>query len=345
MDFAETLLSWYDTHKRDLPWRETKDAYRIWISEIILQQTRVEQGWDYYLRFIDRFPDAKNLAQADEDEVLRLWQGLGYYSRARNLHTAAKTVAKQGSFPTTYEEVRALKGVGDYTAAAICSIAYNMPVAVLDGNVFRVLARYFHVELPINSTKGRKYFAKLAQELLPEAQAGTYNQAIMDFGALQCVPARPNCEQCPLRDSCSAFHQGDVSHFPVKERRLTVKDRYMVYVFLHQNGKTLMHQRIGSDIWRGLYEPLLIEFEQKPTDSDILTHSVLQSIDTSLVLHERVGILKHKLTHRTLYIRAFDAEVSQHANIPSGYQWVDAREMLQLPLPRAIELLLEKSMP
>ena len=344
MDFAETLLSWYDTHKRDLPWRETKDAYRIWISEIILQQTRVEQGWDYYLRFIDRFPDAKTLAQADEDEVLRLWQGLGYYSRARNLHTAAKTVAKRDSFPTTYEEVRALKGVGDYTAAAICSIAYNMPVAVLDGNVFRVLARYFHVELPINSVKGRKYFAKLAQELLPEAQAGTYNQAIMDFGALQCVPARPNCEQCPLRDSCAAFHQGDVSHFPVKERRLTVKDRYMVYVFLHQNGKTLMHQRTGSDIWRGLYEPLLIEFEQKPTDAEILNHGVLQNIDNSLVLRERVGELKHKLTHRTLHIRAFDAEVSQHAKIPSGYQWVDAREMSQLPLPRAIELLLEKSM-
>ena len=342
MDFSDTLLLWYDSHRRDLPWRRTCDPYRIWISEIILQQTRVEQGWDYYLRFVERFPTVEALAQAHEDEVLRLWQGLGYYSRARNLHAAAKTVAKRGSFPTAYEDVRALKGVGDYTAAAVCSIAYNQPVAVLDGNVFRVLARYFHIDVPINSTQGKHYFAKLAQELLPARQAGRYNQAIMDFGALQCVPARPDCEQCPLKDSCVSFEKGEVSNYPVKEHRMTVKERYLVYCFLHQNGKVLMHRRTGRDIWRGLYEPLLLEFPKKPQDADIFSHAVLQSIDSGMTLCERVGVMKHKLTHRTLLLRAFEAQVGKNAVIPEGCFWADAAQIESLPLPRAVEVLFEQ---
>ena len=222
--FAGKLIGWYGVNKRDLPWRGTKDPYRIWISEIILQQTRVAQGYDYFMRFIRRFPDVRSLAEADEDEVMRYWQGLGYYSRARNLHEAARSM--KGVFPDTYAGVRALKGVGDYTAAAICSIAYDMPYAVVDGNVYRVLARYFDMDVPIDSTEGKKAFAALAQELMDKQHAGTYNQAIMDFGALQCVPQAPDCPSCPLADTCQAYARGRVAVLPVKQHKPKVSDRY-----------------------------------------------------------------------------------------------------------------------
>ena len=202
--FAEKLITWYEVNQRNLPWRETKDPYKIWISEIILQQTRVAQGYDYYCRFIQRFPDVFSLAEADEDEVMKYWQGLGYYSRARNLHAAARSIAGMGKFPETYEEVRKLKGVGDYTAAAICSFAYDLPCAVVDGNVYRVLSRWMGIDEPIDSTKGKKLFAGLADELLDKKRPALYNQAIMDFGAIQCVPSSPSCLFCPLNDSCVA---------------------------------------------------------------------------------------------------------------------------------------------
>ena len=221
-NFAPTLLSWFRDNGRDLPWRQTRDPYAIWLSEIILQQTRIEQGLPYWQRFIERWPTVEALAAATEDEVLREWQGLGYYSRARNLHTAARQIVALGVFPTTIEGIKSLKGVGDYTAAAIGSIAFDLPVAVVDGNVYRVLSRHFGISTPINSTEGKREFAALAQSLLPAQQASSFNQAMMDFGALQCTPSKPLCLQCPLQDSCVAFLEGCVAELPVKLKTLKV---------------------------------------------------------------------------------------------------------------------------
>ena len=215
--FAALLLAWYNENRRDLPWRGVGDPYKIWVSEIILQQTRVSQGHDYFLRFMERFPRVEDLAAASEDEVLKCWQGLGYYSRARNMHAAARQVVEGGGFPQTYEGIRRLKGVGDYTAAAIASFAFGLRHAVVDGNVYRVLARYFGVDSPIDTGQGKKYFARLAEELLPEDKyVADYNQAVMDFGAMQCVPKGPKCGQCPLCESCLAFRDGKVQDLPVK---------------------------------------------------------------------------------------------------------------------------------
>ena len=219
--FASALLRWYAQNGRDLPWRHTTDPYPIWLSEVILQQTRIEQGRDYWHRFMEQYPTVEHLADASEDEVLRLWQGLGYYSRARNLHTAAKQIKELGSFPTTLHGIKMLKGVGDYTAAAIASFAFGEAAAVVDGNVYRVLSRHFGIGTPINSTEGKKEFAALAQELLPESQAAAYNQAIMDFGATQCTPKSPACDRCPIADTCQALHTHAVDTLPVKLKKLT----------------------------------------------------------------------------------------------------------------------------
>ena len=232
-NFAYKLLAWYHENRRILPWRDTHDPYIIWISEIILQQTRVVQGYDYFLRFMNRFPDVDALAAASEDEVLKCWQGLGYYSRARNLHAAARQIVEWGGFPERYENIRQLKGVGDYTAAAIASFAFGLPHAVVDGNVYRVLSRYYGIEEPIDTGHGKKYFAAMAQELLPEGrEAADYNQAVMDFGAMQCVPKSPKCEDCPLVDGCAAFRDKKIQELPVKSRALTVTERYLHYMYI-----------------------------------------------------------------------------------------------------------------
>ena len=220
--FAGRLLKWFDENGRPLPWRETRDPYQIWLSEIILQQTRIEQGRPYWERFVSRWPRVEMLANASEDEVLRMWQGLGYYSRARNLHTAARQIVERGSFPKTLEEIRQLKGVGDYTAAAIASIAFDEPVAVVDGNVYRVLARHFAIDTPIDTTDGKKVFTQLANQLLPPRQASAFNQAMMDFGAVQCMPQSPQCQLCPMADSCMALADGLVQSLPVKLKKLKV---------------------------------------------------------------------------------------------------------------------------
>ena len=251
-EFGRILLDWYERHGRDLPWRRTNDPYLVWISEIILQQTRVAQGLDYFLRFVGRFPDLPSLATAGEDEVLKLWQGLGYYSRARNLHAAAKSMAD--GFPRTYEGVRALKGVGDYTAAAICSISYGLPYAVVDGNVYRVLSRWLGLELPVDSTAGKKEFARVAAELLDREHPGLYNQAIMDFGALQCVPVRPDCPACPLSASCAAYRDGRVAQLPVKQHKTIVSERFFTYIYVRMGAYTYIHKRRGDDIWKKLFD-------------------------------------------------------------------------------------------
>lgn len=301
---APILLEWYGREGRDLPWRRTCDPYRIWLSEVILQQTRVAQGMDYYLRFTQRWPEIGALAAATEDEVLKLWQGLGYYSRARNLHAAARTVAERfgGEFPKTYAEVRALPGVGDYTAAAVCSAAYDLPCAVLDGNVYRVLSRLFDVETPIDTTAGRKAFAELAQLQLDPAHPGLYNQAIMDFGALQCTPAQPRCGNCPLADLCLARAAGTLAERPVKQGRTKVSDRWFHYLHIVCGEKTLLMRREGRDIWQGLYEFPLIETDG-PADFMVLTAlpRFRELAGGAWHLVRSVEMPRHQLSHRTIH--------------------------------------------
>lgn len=302
---APILLEWYAREGRDLPWRQTRDAYRIWLSEVILQQTRVAQGMDYYRRFVDRFPDVGALAAASEDEVLKLWQGLGYYSRARNLHAAAREVVMHfgGEFPRTLDEVRSLPGVGDYTAAAVCSAAYDTPCAVVDGNVYRVLSRLFDLDIPIDTSAGKRAFAELAATQLDTHHPGTYNQAIMDFGALQCTPAQPRCEACPLADCCLARVVGTVAQRPVKRGKPPVRDRWFHYLHVTSGDQTLLRRREGRDIWQGLYELPLLETAQ-PTDFAELTHlPALRELlgDGGWHLVRSVTMPRHQLSHQTIH--------------------------------------------
>ena len=260
-DISAVLIEWYGRHFRPLPWRETSDPYLIWLSEVILQQTRVAQGLDYFRRFASRFPDVRSLAAATEDEVLKLWQGLGYYSRARSLHAAARRVAERfdGVFPTGYDDVRSLPGVGDYTASAVCSIAYGQPCAVVDGNVYRVLSRLTDADVPTDTAAGKRYYAERARSLLDESRPGLHNQAVMEFGALQCVPANPDCECCPLRDRCLSLARGTVADRPPKREKKAAVPRYFNYLHVRCAGSTLLAKRTGRDIWRNLYEFPLIE--------------------------------------------------------------------------------------
>lgn len=320
-DFASTLLKWFHDDGRDLPWRQTRDPYAIWLSEIILQQTQVKQGWAYWERFMKRWPKVEMLAAATEDEVLREWQGLGYYSRARNLHYAAKQIVDFGRFPDTLEGIKRLKGVGDYTAAAIGSFAFDLPAAVVDGNVYRVLSRHFGISTPINSSEGKKEFALLAQELLPISQASNYNQAIMDFGATQCTPSTPNCSNCPLQDSCVAFREGRVDVLPVKLKTLKVKERALTYVYVRFLGETAIHRRGEGDIWQGLYEPLLTE--QVPQGAVLLRQGV-----------------KHVLTHRILLADFWLWEPAERPVLPEGYFWIKEGELDNYGKPRLIENLI-----
>lgn len=322
MSFTTTILEWFKENGRALPWRETRDPYAIWLSEIILQQTRIEQGRPYWERFMKRWPTIEALANATEDEVLREWQGLGYYSRARNLHTAAKQVLVRGGFPTTIEGIKALKGVGDYTAAAIGSIAFDLPAAVVDGNVYRVLSRHYGITTPINTTEGKKEFTALAQSLLPLAQASAFNQAMMDFGATQCTPSSPNCPSCPLAESCVAFREGRIDILPVKQKTLKVKERQLTYIYIRCNGYTAIHRRPAGDIWQGLYEPWLTE--------DVPCGAVL--------LRQRV---KHVLTHRILYADFWLWETEERPQLPDDYFWIKEEEVGNYGVPRLIEILLE----
>lgn len=317
MSFALTLLEWFRENGRDLPWRQTHDPYAIWLSEIILQQTQVKQGWEYWERFMRRWPKVEDLAEATEDEVLREWQGLGYYSRARNLHFAAKQIVVLGHFPNTLEEIKQLKGVGDYTAAAIGSIAFGLPAAVVDGNVYRVLARHFGIDTPINTTEGKKTFAELAQSLLP-SESSSFNQSIMDFGAIQCTPQSPRCEECPLMESCIALREGRVDQLPVKLKTLKVRERHLIYIYIRCNGETAIHRRGAGDIWQGLYEPLLVE--EVPAGAVLLRQNV-----------------KHVLTHRVLYADFYLLEIGEKPSLPPDYIWIKESDLNDYALPRLID--------
>ena len=328
MSFTTIILDWFRENGRQLPWRETRDPYAIWLSEVILQQTRIEQGRPYWERFMRHWPTVEALAAASEDEVLREWQGLGYYSRARHLHAAARQIVARGGFPTTIEDIKALKGVGDYTAAAIGSIAFDLPVAVVDGNVYRVLARHFGISTPINTTEGKKEFATLAQSLLPVAEASSYNQAMMDFGALQCTPSSPLCSSCPLQETCSALHENRVGELPVKQKTLKIKERRFTYVYIRYAGETAIHRRPAGDIWQGLYEPLCLEVRGE-----------LLEVRDLLPLKKNV---KHVLTHRIIYADFYLWEPTQRPQLPDGYIWVKEEQLDEYGVPRLVELLLEE---
>lgn len=302
MKFSNRLIYWYLQNDRDLPWRKTKNPYFIWLSEIMLQQTRVNQGLSYYITFTNEFPTVFDLAKASESKVLKLWQGLGYYSRARNLHHSAKYISKElnGKFPSTYEELKKLKGVGDYTASAISSICFDETQAVVDGNVYRVLSRYFGIKTPINSSAGIKEFRELAQTLIDPKQPGTHNQAIMDFGALLCKPQNPLCETCPLNDSCVALAAKSIKELPVKEKKIKVKKRYFNYlVFISEDNKTVLSERKGKGIWQGLYQFPLIETEKSVSKEEL--HNEF-STKKEIVLFNKKEII-HKLSHQHLYTK------------------------------------------
>ena len=337
--FGETLVRWYQENKRDLPWRDTEDPYKIWISEIILQQTRVAQGYDYYCRFIERFPDVFALAEADEDEVMKYWQGLGYYSRARNLHEAARSIAARGTFPDTYEEVRKLKGVGDYTAAAICSFAYDMPCAVVDGNVYRVLSRWMGIEEPIDTVQGKKLFTALADELLERSVPALYNQAIMDFGAIQCVPSSPSCLFCPLSDSCVALQKGLVDVLPVKRNKTKVANRYFIYFYVRAGAYTFLHKREAGDIWHGLYELPLIEAERETAEEEVCGLPAYRRLFEGCEVRGFrlvAGRVKHVLSHRVIYADCYEVEIAGGDAPQGAFRRVPAADLHKFAVSRLV---------
>ncbi len=365
--FSAVIIRWFRENGRDLPWRETKDPYAIWLSEIILQQTRIAQGWEYWERFMQNYPTVGDLAAASEDDVLKLWQGLGYYSRARNLHTAAKQIVALGEFPNTLEGIKSLKGVGDYTAAAIGSFAFGIPAAVVDGNVYRVLSRYFGIDTPINSTQGKKEFAALAQSLLPASDAASYNQGMMDFGAasynqgmmdfdaasynqgmmdfgaIQCTPQSPKCLLCPLAETCEALRSGRVEELPVKNKTVKMKTRHLSYIYIRCKSSAAdgagipepmvaIHRRGEGDIWQGLWEPYNVsDVKELPP---FVKNPILMAKD-----------VKHVLTHRILFADFYLLETDCRPQLPDDYIWIRESEIEDYGVPRLIEIMLEKINP
>ena len=350
---AQALLAWYPRHRRDLPWRTTRNPYAIWLSEVILQQTRVAQGLPYYLDFLTSYPTVHELAAAPEQEVLRHWQGLGYYSRARNMHHTAQQVVREfgGEFPTTYAGLRQLKGVGPYTAAAIASFAFDEAVAVLDGNVFRVLARIFGLHADIAAPSSRKEFQALADQHLPPAHAAEFNQAIMEFGALQCTPAKPDCLFCPLQSECWAFQHGQVALLPVKSKAKAARTRYFHYLVLRHAGQLYLKQRPGGDIWQGLYDFALVETNSAELPAaELLRHVVALGGSYAPSAHAAeprpAPALRHVLSHQKLEARFHAVELA--AALPAvalrdtGLQAYAAAEIEALPKPVLISNYLNK---
>lgn len=331
--FVAPLLAWHQHIDRQLPWKN-QSAYEVWLSEILLQQTRLEQGRPYYLRFLAAFPDVAALANAHIDEVLRHWQGLGYYARARNLHKAAQIIVNQhsGKFPDTYEGIRALVGVGDYTAAAIASFVFGLPHAVVDGNVYRVLSRFFDIHTPIDSTEGKKAFATLAQSLLPAAQAAIYNQAIMDFGALVCTPKAPDCKNCPLRADCLAFQRQTVAALPKKSKKITKKDRFFSYLVLEFDGGLYLRRRGAGDIWEGLHDFPCIEAENHLKINEIKASEIWPA---NAVFEQIIGPLRQQLTHQNVHAQFISGRLDAPL-ADSGYIWVPRAKISDFAAPKII---------
>lgn len=345
-----TLLLWYENHGRDLPWRHTKDPYAIWLSEVILQQTRIAQGIDYWYRFIERWPRVEMLATASEDEVLRMWQGLGYYSRARNLHQAAQQIVELGAFPHDIQEIRKLKGIGDYTASAIAAFAFDQPIVAADGNVYRVISRTEGIATPINSTEGKRLFNELAQSLMEpllqhkdtRAKAPLLSQALMDFGATVCTPKGAKCEECPLIENCVAYREGRVEELPVKLKTVKIKERYLTYILIHCHGEIAIHQRGKGDIWQGLWEPLLFESNNFQTADEngenILSDLSAQAQSMRLVKSK----MKHALTHRIIWADFYEAWFEQKPQLPKDYIWIAEEKVDDYAMPRIITRVMEE---
>ena len=346
MDFTAELLKWYRVHRRDLPWKQTDDPYKIWLSEIILQQTRVEQGEPYYRRFTERFPTVQTLAAAPIDEVLRLWQGLGYYSRARNLHhTAQQIVAEHGGhFPRSYEALLKLKGVGPYTAAAIASFAFKKVVPAIDGNGYRILSRMFGMDEPVDAGAGKKQFTELATALISPTHPGEFNQALMDFGSLVCTP-KPFCADCPLYAGCYAFAHKAVEKFPVKSKRTAVRTRYFYYLFVRHKNSVFIRKRTEKDIWQGLYEFPLIETAIRTTLEKLMAHKQWAAFfgDTPVQVCRISGEIKHQLTHQTLYATFYTIDIPKLSQaLQTGYLNILPGLLDNYSLPRLITIFLEK---
>jgi A/G-specific adenine glycosylase len=338
--FHKILTVWYQQNARDLPWRAKNDPYYVWVSEIILQQTRVDQGTAYFQRFIKLFPDVKSLALASENDVLKAWQGLGYYSRARNIHTAALQIMYEfnGIFPDTYINIVQLNGIGSYTAAAIASIAFGLPYAAIDGNVYRVLSRVFGIATPIDSTNGKKEFNVLANELLDQQNPGIFNEALMEFGALQCAPQNPECPICPFQNQCYAFAHNEIAKLPVKSKQTIVKNRYFNYIFIRQENFVYLEKRGGKDIWQNLYQFPLIESEKSLTSKEILTNEKFRSIFEGLkiTIDSISPEIIHILTHQKLNVRFI--EITSH-NPEHIFPWIKvlSEDVPDYPVPKLIE--------
>lgn len=342
---SRLLVDWYEKNKRDLPWRDTNDPYIIWISEIILQQTRVVQGYDYFCRFIQKYPDVYSLAKANEEDVLKLWQGLGYYSRARNLHSAAKDVVTRfnGKFPERYEDVLSLKGIGEYTAAAIASFSYNQPYAVVDGNVFRVLSRLFAVETPIDTPKAKKVFGQIAFEILDKNNPGIHNQAIMELGALQCTPLNPECNNCPLVNCCAAYSADTVMNYPVKSGKTVQKNRYFNYLDIRSGDYIYIRKRVENDVWKNLYEFPLIE-----TDSNLSMEQLLSDERFAVLFSDREIVVKfqikykHVLSHRIINASFYKVELEQELKNDGDFIKIPIDEIAKYPTSRLVHKYIEK---
>jgi A/G-specific adenine glycosylase len=340
--FSNSINSWYLQNKRHLPWRETTDPYLIWLSEVIMQQTRIDQGTDYYLRFVDRFETIFDLANASEEEILKMWQGLGYYSRARNLHSTAKHIAYNlgGQFPDSYNRIMELKGIGPYTAAAIASICFNEAQAAIDGNVYRVLTRFKGIDLPIDSTPGKKTIALLANELIDQKNPGDFNQALMDLGSQVCTPQKPRCEECPLFSECEAFRSNQVLKYPVKKSATKQTNRYFYYIIVRNEDQIFIRKRTAKDIWLGLYDFPLIESESPRTTEELATNPIWEQIHTdfdirSITQHKSYI---HKLSHQIIHATFYEIEVKFQLHPQNDFKIIDKNYIFELAIPRLIEL-------
>ena len=336
------IINWYEFNKRDLPWRNTTDPYKIWISEIMLQQTQVVTVIDYYHRFMNRFPTLSLLAEAEEHEVLNLWQGLGYYSRARHIHHTAKCIVAEykGVFPDSYKEILKLKGIGVYTASAIAAFAYNLPHAAVDGNVYRVLSRLFGLFELTTTPGGKKLFQSLADEILADAPANVYNQAIIEFGALQCTTKNPECDHCPLREQCFAYNNKQQAALPVKKKKIKLTDRYLYYLFIYSNDHFLIQQRGETDIWRKLFQYPLIETKERVELDELIKSETWRNLlkDKKVRVTNQVSTKVHKLSHQNLHIEFIHIELkAEELDKFAPFIAIDRTAALDYPMPKPIE--------
>ena len=332
------IIQWYNVNKRDLPWRKTKDAYKIWVSEIILQQTQIKKGTNYYIKFIDRFPDLKTLSKSNDTEILNIWQGLGYYNRALNMLHTARYVMKHynGIFPNQYRKLIKLKGIGEYTAAAISSICSDESKAVVDGNVSRVLSRVYNVSEIINSSTGKQKIQTIADQLLPSNNAGIYNQAIMDFGSIQCVKYNPNCNICPISKACIAFQKNIINTRPVTKRKIKIKSRYLNYLYISVNNKFIFQQRGINDIWKKMYELPVIESVYPININKLKNHAYLQQFNVQNIKKDLS--MKHPLSHQILNIIFWHISVKK---VQSHFQMISNEDISKYPIPKPLERYFE----